>query len=129
MGKLLLVLCVVSLSFMGIGTAVIPTDAMFWLASGALLYQKIRFLLILLLLLQFITNPPRQLWIRTFTGLTAGVIGVWTIQATYTMSMPALDTFAFLSASIILLVTALERKITLAPTYNIAGQNGLETSA
>lgn len=109
MSRLLLVLSLIALVFLGIGTAREPNNAMFWLASGSVAYQWVRGILSFLLFVQFVTDPPRKLWFRVLAGTVASVVGVWAMVATYSFRMQGLDTLAFLSTSLAVLVTALER--------------------
>jgi hypothetical protein len=96
MGKVLLLLSLLALLFVGIGTALMPNNPMLWLASGAPVYQYARIALAVILLIQFTTNPPRHLWFRLLAGIVALVIGGWATQQTYDYHMQFLDTFAFL---------------------------------
>ena len=118
MGRILHILSIIGLLILAIGTQIMPADAMFWLASGRPSYQIVRAILILLLLLLVLSSPPRRIQFRCAAGITAVIIGVWTIQATYTLTMSALDTFAFLTGSIALLVSALECQFTYGSPQN-----------
>ena len=110
MGRTLLLLSLVILTTLFLGTAVTPQNPAFWLASGAPMYQHIREILALVLMLQLTTRPPRHLSLRMFSGAIAVAIGIWSIEATYSYHMLFLDTLCFISASVAIGVTALERK-------------------
>jgi len=110
MGKLLLILALVSLIILLFATSLFPQNPDFWLASGGSTYQYIRGLLALVVMLQLTTRPPRHVWLRIVSGAIALVVGVWAIEATYSDHMLILDTLCFVSASVAIGVTALERK-------------------
>jgi hypothetical protein len=108
MGKLLLLLSLLSLLFLAVGTLISPNSASFWLATNSLHFQFIRVILASVLFLQFITHPPRHVLFRYLTGVLATVVGLWTIQATYSYQMQLADTLAFLGASLAIGITAIE---------------------
>jgi hypothetical protein len=110
MGKLLLVLALVGLIILFFGTSLLPQNPDFWLASGGSMYQYMRGLLALVVVLQLTTRPPRHVWLRLVSGVIALAVGIWTIEATYSDHMLILDTLCFISASVAIGVTALERK-------------------
>ena len=110
MGKLLLVLVLVSLAILSVGTALFPQNPDFWLASGGSMYQYIRGLVALVAVLQLTTRPPRHVWLRIVSGAIALAVGIWAIEATYSDHMLILDSLCFISASVAIGVTALERK-------------------
>lgn len=93
---------------------------MFWLASPANYIQYIRIILAGILILQLVTNPPRRIWLRLVTGTVAGLVGMWTIQQTFNGSLQFLDILAFLSTSLAVLTTALERTTTSIAPYSIS---------
>lgn len=119
MGKLLLILSMIGILYLGIGTATRPDDFMFWLASGELLNQQVRGVIFFTLLLQVFTNVPRHLVFRLTAGTVAIITIGWTILATNSFTMPMLDTLAFLMSSIAILVTVLERRFIIAPSYKL----------
>jgi hypothetical protein len=110
MGKLLLLLSFMCLVFVGFGVVLFPQNSVFWLASGSSMYQHIRELLALVLVVQLVTRPPRHVWVRILAGAVAIGVGIWSIQATYSNQMLLLDSLSFLASSIAIGVTALERK-------------------
>lgn len=110
MGKVLLFLSLACLLILSFGTALVPNNAAFWLASGSSLYQHVREGLAIILLLQLGTRPPRHVWFRMLSGVVAVAAGVWAVKATYDYQMLYLDTMAFLGAAAAIGVTALERK-------------------
>jgi hypothetical protein len=110
MGKLLLLLSFMCLVFLGFGVVLYPQNSVFWLASGSSMYQHVRELLALVLVVQLVTRPPRHVWVRLLSGAIAVTTGIWAIEATYASQMPLLDSLSFLGASIAIGVTALERK-------------------
>ena len=108
---------------LGIGTATMSNDPMFWLASPANYIQYIRIILAGILVLQLITNPPRRMWLRLVTGTVAGLVGMWTIQQTFNGSLQYLDILAFSSTSLAVLITALERTATSMAPYSMSKDN------
>jgi hypothetical protein len=127
MSKLLLLLSLFALAILGIGTATMPNDPMFWLASSANHIQYVRTILAGMLMLQLITNPPRSIRLRVLTGTIAAIVGVWTIQQTLNGNLQFLDILAFLSTSLAVFITALERSFTSIVTYSMSEDN--KTSA
>ncbi len=121
MGKLLLTLSTLSLILLGAGTAIAPNDALFWLASSAGLYQIVRLVSVMFLIAQIFTQPPRRHWFRVVTGVMAMGIAGWTLHGTMNYTMPAMDTFSFLGASVTLMVTALEARYVPAVKYQSLG--------
>jgi multidrug transporter EmrE-like cation transporter len=119
----LLLLSLYALVLLGIGTATMSNDPMFWLASPANYIQYIRIILAGILVLQLITNPPRRMWLRLVTGTVAGLVGMWTIQQTFNGSLQYLDILAFSSTSLAVLITALERTATSMAPYSMSKDN------
>src|SRR5579863_4902443 len=100
MGKLLISLSILCLLILAAGTHYMPNDPVFWLASTAKFYQITRLIVVAMLSLQLLTSPPRHIWLRLLTGGVALTVITWTFRMSYISQMPALDTLAFLSASI-----------------------------
>ena len=111
MGKLLLLLSFVIITILFLGTSFAPQNPDFWLASSASMYQHIREVVALVLALQLVTQPPRHIGLRLIAGTIAIGVGVWALEATYTSSMPLLDTFSFLGSAFAIVAAALERRI------------------
>jgi len=88
-----------------------PQSSAFWLASGTTMYQHIREVLMLVLILQLVTQPPRHVWLRLLSGAIAGAVGVWSVEAIFAGNMLFLDSLCFMAASLAIMVTALERKV------------------
>lgn len=128
MGKLLLTLSAISLLFLGIGSSNYPNDFMFWLSSGSQLFQIVRVILVVFLLIHIFTNPPRNPLFRWVSGMVGVLVGYWTIQATYNFGMPLMDTLAFLMASNAILLAALERNFVPAMKSGFTEQNKLHES-
>lgn len=108
MRRLLLLLSALSLCLLAYGTAYYPDFAAFWLASGGVATQTIRFLLAGVLLVQFATRPPRNMYFRMLCGAVAIVAAGWALEETYAYRMLFLDTLSILAASIATGITALE---------------------
>ncbi len=111
MSKTLLLLALIAIAVVGIGTAISPNSPAFWLASSAHNLQYVRVILSAVLLVQLSTHPPRHLWFRLIAGTLAAAVGIWAVQQTYAYHMQFLDTLAFISASLAVFVTALERNV------------------
>jgi hypothetical protein len=109
MGKILQLLSISSLALLTIGTALYPQNALFWMASGAPAFQQIRILLIVLLMIQLVTLPPRHVWFRLTVSAAASITTVWVILATNSFHMELLDSLVFLGAAFTAFATALER--------------------
>jgi hypothetical protein len=110
--KALLLLSLIAISFLGIGAAVAANNPLFWLASSTAGIQAARVILGVILILQLSTDPPRHLWFRIVAGLLSASIGIWAIQQSYSYHMGILDSLAFVSASLSVFITALERQVT-----------------
>jgi hypothetical protein len=108
MRRLLLLLAALSLCLLAYGTAYYPDYAAFWLASGEPTYQIVRLLLAGALLVQFATNPPRNIYFRLLCGFIAISAASWAIQQSLGFQMLYLDTLSFLGASVATGITALE---------------------
>lgn len=99
------------LAFVGVGIVLFPQNSLFWIASSSQIYQHVREGLGLVLLVQFVTRPPRHVWVRILSGSIAIAVGIWVVEATYSNQMLLLDSLSFLAASIVIGFTALERRI------------------
>jgi hypothetical protein len=108
MRRLLLLTAALSLCLLAYGTAYYPDYAAFWLASGEPTYQIVRLLLAGVLLLQFVTNPPRNIYFRVLCGFIAVSAATWAIGESSSFHMMYLDTLSFLGASVATGITALE---------------------
>lgn len=121
MGKILALLSFLSIVFIGVGAIMFPNNPVFWLTSSSHTFQLVRVTLAVLLFVQLITKPPRHIWFR-ITAASLGIIfGVWTIRLTASYDMPFLDTLAFLSASLAVFTTSLERREQETTTYVLPG--------
>jgi hypothetical protein len=109
MNKTLPLLSLICLATLTLGTVLFGQSPAFWLASGAANYEFIREALMVILVLQLVTEPPRNVWFRILAGSLAVFVGMWALQATYANRMLFLDTLSFLSAAIATGITALER--------------------
>lgn len=110
MGKLLQVLSFLGLAVLVVGTLYAPQAPEFWLASGSLTYERIRMVLMFVILAQLVTRPPRHLAFRYLAGGIGIAVFIWVVAATYAYQMLFLDAAAFTAASIAVVVTALERR-------------------
>ena len=110
MGKALLVAAFAILAFLAFGTENASDNSMFWLASSAIEYHVVRFGLMLLLILQIATNPPRHRVFRAISMIVATTVSAWTLSATYNNHMLFLDSLSLLASATAIAITALERK-------------------
>ena len=110
MGKLPQLLCLLALAVLGFGTLLLPNNPIFWLASAGIEYQAIRVLLVSLVVVQLLTQPPRSIRVRMLSGVVAAFLSIWTIQQIYTFHMQLLD-MVFVGASLLLTAVALEQNI------------------
>jgi hypothetical protein len=106
----LILLSLVGLVFLSVGTFLYTQNPIFWLASGAPIYQYLRVLLSLVLVMQLTTHPPRHLWFRIVSGAIAAAVGIWAVESTYYNNMLSLDTLSLLGASIAIGISAIEHK-------------------
>ena len=119
MGKSLLLISLVCLVFVSIGIFIFPQNPMFWLASATPLYQYIRGFFAFILLMQLTTSPPRHIWFRIISGVTALVLAIWCIGETYNNQMQLLDSLSFLGAAIAIGVSAIERRANILALVRI----------
>jgi sorbitol-specific phosphotransferase system component IIC len=108
MGKLLVLLALVSLVFLQLGSYLFPGDPVMWLAANSANYEAARLMLMPILAVLLVTNPPRSLALRHFVGAISVVLLVSVAYLTYNNNMGALDTLAFGAAGIAMGVVALE---------------------
>jgi len=125
MGKFLIFLSMVILLIMSIGASVAPQNPIFWLASVTATYQHIREVLIGILLIQFVTRPPRHTWFRLLTGSATIATMSWVIQQTYNYHMLPLDSLSILGASIAIVITSLERKANKTTMYPLSRSHAI----
>jgi hypothetical protein len=106
--KLHLYLSALSISFVFVGTIFASDNIVFWMSSSSLVYEVVRATLLILLIVQMFTNPPRHPGIRLGAGIIALSILYWATAQTYNMTMPLMDTLLFIGSSIVVGVTAIE---------------------
>ncbi len=123
MGKLLLFLSIVFLTLLSVGTTTAPDNSAFWLASGSMFYQAIRDVLGLVLIIQLLTTPPRQVWFRLLTGAASISTFVWVVYETYMFRMFALDGLAFMTAAIAIAIAALEQPMRIESIKSLMTSN------
>jgi hypothetical protein len=113
MGKLLIFLSLLSLIFLEVGSYLFPTDPVMWLATSSHAYESIRLLIMPLLVVLLVTNPPRHLMLRRFVGAVSVVLLLAVAALTYNNIMNMLDTLAFAAAGIAMGIVALEINYTV----------------
>lgn len=116
MTKLLQLLSIICLLFVGFGVHFAPNDPLFLLASGSVIGQILSGLLVTVLLVQFLTQPPRHLYMRIASlGVALLALG-WIVVQINNSQIQLLDFIVFVGASISVTEAALERHQE-APTY------------
>lgn len=110
MGRLIMLMSLVAIVILSLGTMLVPQYPAFWLASSSMAIDNIRQILGLLLVVHLVTRPPRHIWLRVVSGSVASLIGIWTLQQTWAYHLELLDSLSFLSASLAIVIAALERK-------------------
>jgi hypothetical protein len=108
MGKLLLLLSLISLVFLQLGSYLFPGDPVMWLAASSSSYEMARLLLMPVLVVLLVTNPPRHLVLRYVAGTLSILVLLTIAYLTYNNHMGALDTLAFGAAGIAMGIVALE---------------------
>ncbi len=108
MRKPLLMVWLLSLILLSIGTAVMPNNPIFWLASSSSEIVYLRVFLSILLFIQLVTEPPRNIWFRLFAGSTAASVGLWSLTGLFGFNIQLLDALAFLGSSFAIAITAME---------------------
>jgi len=108
MGKAVLLL-----SFIGVGivmtlAAVAPNASAIWLADTSFKYEVIRAVMMVVLFVLLITNPPRNIYLRYLVGTFSALLVGFTLYQTYTNHMQLLDSFSFLLVGICSGIDALE---------------------
>jgi sorbitol-specific phosphotransferase system component IIC len=119
MGRLLILLSLITLVFLQIGSYLFPSDPVMWLASSTGGYELTRLLLIPVLGVLLLTNPPRHMTLRYLVGFVSmGLLGAVAVL-TYNNSMTLLDTLAFGLAGITMGVVALEINYTVEDVVDL----------
>lgn len=88
-----------------------PNNAIMWMASTSENFAILRFGLMIMLAALMITNPPRNIYLRSLVGSVALFITAWSLGATYNNQMEPLDTMSILLTSISSGLLILERGI------------------
>lgn len=122
--KLLQLLSLLCIMIITAGTLLAPNDPAFWLATNNKVYQLTGLGLGAVLLVQFFTQPPRQVWFRLLAGALAVGTAVWVVAEVFAYRMGILDMLAFLSAACTILATSLERR----PEESLVPQSSTRTA-
>ena len=109
MGKLILFLSFVSISVLFVFGMLAPESSVMWLASTSSSFMILRVVMLSALVALLITNPPRNVLLRSVVGMLAISLSYWGISATYQNHMAFLDTMSILGFSISAGITVLER--------------------
>ena len=108
MAKFLLLLSFICLGTLIILSIVAPNTPAVWLASTGIGYNITRVLLMSVLFVLLVTNPPRNKYFRYFVGLLAISVSAWSVLSTYQNDMKLLDTTSILAATVSMGIVALE---------------------
>ena len=108
MSRLLLLFSFICLAILAVGTALLPNNPIFWLASGGLAYEGIREALAFILFFQIFSQPPRNIRFRVAAGVLAASVALWALVATYLDHMMFLDSLSLLAAAFSISITAFE---------------------
>jgi len=108
MGKVIMFLIFIGLAILLVGGIVSPATPAMWLASSSHAFMYLRIGLMTLLGLLLVTNPPRNIYFRTFVGLAAVIMSAWSLGSTYNNHMQLLDSLSILGASVTMGIVALE---------------------
>lgn len=106
-----LIFSLCTLLVIGLGSYYVPENAFFWLASVDNGTQAVRAFLVVMVLAQLLTYPPRHLLLRLLTGITALTTVVWALRMSTFMNTPIFDTVVLLQTAIALGISALERPL------------------
>lgn len=110
MGRLLQFLSLICLIVLLFGFVIMPGHQALWLASGGIEHQIVRAGLIMVIVVQMLTRPPRRMWFRLVAGSAASVALVWALQQTYSYNMMPLDILSILGASSAIVLAVIERR-------------------
>ena len=110
MSKLLIVMSFMSLVILAIGTAFMPHDPIFMLASNSSSYEYLREALASILFVQLVTHPPRNIIFRLLAGIMSLSVVAWVAYAVFTVTIAPLDMLSLTAVAIAIGVTALEIK-------------------
>lgn len=108
--KLLQLFAFLALIIVALGVLITPNSSMFWLASDSGFYQFMRLAVAAVLLIQLMTQPPRQVRFRLAAAALGLFTALWAAQQFYNDLMQPLDLLAFLGAALTIVETSLERR-------------------
>jgi hypothetical protein len=108
MSKLLIVMAFMSMVILAVGTAFMPHDPIFMLASNSSSYEHLREVLASVLFIQLLTHPPRNIIFRLLAGTISLSVVVWAAYAVFTVTIAPLDMLSLATVAIAIGVTALE---------------------
>jgi len=109
MSKLVLFLSLLGVAILLTFGIADPSSPVVWLASTSHNFVYLRVGMIITLLALLVTNPPRNVYLRTVVGAAALIMVSWSLSATYNNQMKFLDTLSILEVSISAGLVVLER--------------------
>jgi hypothetical protein len=125
MGKLLLFMYITILIFLSVATVLFPQSSIFLFASNSSIYQYVRELMLLALILQlFLRSPRHAAWIDIISGSIALSVTVWAMIAVRMSQILPIDSLTFLGASIAIGFTILQNRI-ITPGVFLTGNKKL----
>jgi len=111
MSKLILLMSFVCLGVLLTLNLLFADSSILWLASSSQDINIVRAVMMFILAVLLVTNPPRNIALRSLIGATAIFVLAWCLRATYNNQMQVLDSLAFALASVAAGLDVLEQGI------------------
>ena len=111
MGKVMLVLSFIGIGFLFLVGLFDPNSPVMWMASTTENYTLLRLGLMAVLLLLIVTNPPRNVYLRSIVGLLSLVAVSWALSETYQNHLKLLDSFSILEVGVLAGLTVSEQEL------------------
>lgn len=109
--KLTIISAIIAVSF-GLLSSAFQTEGLRLFVAGGVLMDVVRLVTIGLLLGLLFFKPPRSIYMRLFFGISGGLLHLWSVNILLNASHNVLDGLIFMGVAVILVVEALEPKIT-----------------
>ena len=109
--KITIITAILAVSF-GLLSSAFQTEGLRLLVAGGMLMDIIRLATIGLLLGLLFIKPPRSLYMSLFFGISGGLLHLWSVNILLNASHNIFDGMIFMVVAVILVVEALEPKIT-----------------
>lgn len=111
MSKLIVFLSLIGLSILFTLGLIAPDSSVMWLASTSTNFALLRAVLMFVLLVLLLTNPPRNVYMRVMIGMFSLALMAWSLDSTYNNHMKLVDTLSLLPVSIVAGLDILEQDI------------------